>query len=450
MNNNVLDMTKGNPVKLMISFAIPIFLGNIFQQLYNIVDTMIAGNIIGDSALSAIGATASIYGLLVYMAVGMSGGFTIYVGRMFGEKNDEKLRNSIALAIVLSLLVGIVMTIGSLAFIHPLLQSIQTPVEIYQDAYNYISVILAGILITVAYNTESSILRAIGDSKTPFYFLIVSTLVNIVLDYLFIAILHLGVRGAALATVIAQAISALLCFITIYVKYPNLRLSKADFHFEKHVVADTFMLGLSVALMSSIVQIGSVILQSGINQLGDQTIAAHLVARKIFEISMMPVMTFAMAAQTFVAQNYGAKEYQRINDAIIQAIKINMVYCLFIELVILVGARFLVTFISGSNSTYIIDTAVYYLNINVPFFFALNILMVLRMSLQAIGQKIIPIISSVLELSCKVFATLVLTPMLGYLGVCVVEPLSWCLMALFLSLSYMIIKKKYLCIEAQS
>lgn len=443
-NKNMMDMTKGDPLKLILVFAIPIFLGNIFQQLYNIVDTMIAGHTLGDSALSAIGATSSLYGLLVFMAVGMGGGFAIVVSRMYGEKNEDKLRNSIALTIVLSVAVAAVLTVFSLVFIVPLLKLIQTPADILNEAYSYISIILAGIPITVAFNTESAVLRAVGDSKTPLYFLIISTIINIILDYVLIVFCHLGVRGAALATIIAQAISAILCLYVIYRNFPELHLHKNDFHFEKPMVVETFMMGVSMGLMSSIVSIGSVILQGAINTLGTDTIAAHLVARKIDEMLMLPLMTFATACSTFVAQNYGAKEYERIHHGIKQSIVFGVVYSIIAEVVILLGAELLVKGISGSNNSYIIATAKYYLNINIPFFIALDILFVLRTSLQGMGQKIIPIISSVVELSCKFIAAMVLTPTLGYLGVCVAEPLSWCAMALFLTIGYLVVRKKLL------
>lgn len=430
------DMTLGDPVRLILAFAIPIFIGNIIQQFYSVMDTMIAGHQVGDDALAAIGATGSIYNLVIGMANGMNNGYAIIISRAFGAKDEKKMKHAIAVTIVLNALVAVFFTILSCIFIMPLLKLLNTPDKIIMDSYRYIIIILLGMVITVAYNMEAGILRALGNSRTPLYFLIISSIANIILDLVFVVVFSLGIQGLALATVIAQAISAILCFWYIKKYYKELKIRKEDFRFQRHLVSETFMTGLSMGLMNCIYTIGSVMLQRAINTFGEATITAHFAARKLDSMLMLPLSTLAAANATFVSQNYGANKIDRIKMGIKKTCIIGFVWSTFSVLVSFVCGPILVQWLTNTNDTYIIDTAALYLNTNTPFFYSLGILFVLRTSLQGIGRKIAPLVSSSIELVGKAIAAFWIVPKIAYIGVCFTEPVLWVLCTIFLFFSF--------------
>lgn len=433
IDNRIKDMTEGNTIKLIIMFALPIFLGNILQQFYNVIDTVIAGYNLGDDALAAIGATSAICSLIIGMAVGMNNGYSIIVARTFGEKDEEKLKNAVALMFILNIIIGLLITITSLIIAMPVLRLLNTPPEIIDNAYRFIVIIFIGIPATILYNMEAGILRALGNSKTPLFFLIISLLINIGLDLFFIIVMHMGISGAAFATVLSEILAAVLGFIHIVKYYPELKLSRKNFQFEKDFVVEMFTVGLSMGLMSSIFAIGTVMLQGAINGLGKATITAHMAARKIDEALMYPLGTLAAANATFVGQNYGAKKMERIKEGIKKTCLVGFIWSTIAVVLIYLFAPALAKIITGSSEAYIIDTAAKYLKINIPFFYVLDILLVFRTSLQGLGRKIAPLISSSIELVGKCVATWYLTPKLGYFGVCVTEPILWILCMLFLA-----------------
>lgn len=430
--NRVINMTTGDPLHLIIMFALPLFVGNLFQQLYNVSDIMIAGYNLGDDAVAAIGATSSIYSLIIGMANGMNNGYAIIVARSFGAKDTEKLKKSVALMLLLNIVVSFVFTIISVVAIKNILIIINTPTEVLDQAYKYIVIILLGMPATIGYNMEAGLLRALGNSKTPLFFLIMSSLLNIVLDLLFIAVFHMGVSGAAIATVLAQLVSVILCFIHILRNFPELKLEKKNFKFKMDFVVEMFMTGLSMGLMNSIFAIGSVVLQSAINGLGTVVITAHTVARKIVTLCMQPLGTLSAANATFVSQNFGANQMERIKIGIKKSCLAGFVWSAFILIIVNIFAGQLVTIFSGTKDADVIRYAVLNLRINMPFYFPLGILFILRTSLQGLGRKIAPLISSGIELVFKLFATWVLEPSFGYMGASIAEPLTWLLCMLFL------------------
>ena len=288
-----LDMTKGKIMRLIIMFALPLFLSNLFQQIYNITDTAIVGHALGDHALSAVGSVSSIYSLVTSICFGMTNGFAILISQYFGAKNEAQMKKSIAGTIELSLLVTILLSLICSIFLKKFLVLLNTPREIFEDAYSYIKIIVAFMAVTVFYNMLASILRAVGNSRTPLMFLIVSSLLNVVLDLLFIMVFKWGIAGAAYATVLAQFVSGILCLIYILKKCPSLHLKKKDFVLPRTLVPELLSSGLAMSLMYAVVNVGTVILQSGINGLGPSTIAAHVSARKISEIYMMPCATLS-------------------------------------------------------------------------------------------------------------------------------------------------------------
>ncbi|SFU66157.1 putative efflux protein, MATE family [Clostridium sp. DSM 8431] len=431
-SRKVTDMTSGNIVRLIILFALPIFLGNILQQIYNIADTIIVGYTLGDNALAAIGATSSIYSLIIGMSNGMNNGYSIIIARYFGEKSEEKIKKSVALMIVLNIVVSILLTVISVIAVLPVLRLLNTPELIIGDSYKYIIIILIGMISTNIYNMESGILRAVGNSRTPLLFLSICLIINIILDFMFVVIFKMGIEGAALATVLSQILSAVLCYINRVKNYPQLRISKENFNFSKEFVKEMFGTGLSMGMVNSIFAIGSVVLQSSINSLGNATITANLGARKVDEMLMLPLVTLSNANATFIGQNFGAKKMNRIKDGIMKTCLIGFVWTSIIVVVISLFSDTIIQIITGTTEVYIINMASKYLKINIPFFYVLGVLFVFRTSLQGIGNKVAPMVSSTIELVGKCFSTWYLTPKLGYTGVCVTEPIVWVLCTLFL------------------
>ena len=422
---NTYDMTRGNPLKIILLFALPILVGNIFQLFYNIVDAMVVGHILGEDSFAAVGATSAVYSLIISFANGMANGFSIIAARFFGAKEEDKLRKSFASSICLATVISVVLTILGQVFLRPMLNLLKTPSDIIDEAYSYISFILLFVIVTMFYNLLAGILRAVGNSKMPLVFLVIASITNVVLDIVFIAIIKMGIRGAAIATVISQIFSLLLCIIYVVKKCPFLHLKKQDFKVQKKLMIDLFTTGLSMALMFSIVAIGTVILQSAINDFGKITIAAHTAARKISEIFMLPIATIGVAASTYASQNYGARNYKRIASGINYSFFLAGIWILISNLTVFLFASGIVTAVTGSAEVELIDTATRYLKINLPFYAFLAILVILRSVLQGMGSRAIPIFSSFIEFAGKFLVVGVLVPTMGYLGVCISEPMIW-------------------------
>ena len=438
----VQDMTVGNPLKLILTFAIPIFIGNIFQQIYSIIDTMVVGYTLGDAAISAIGASASLYSLLINVAIGMNSGFSIITTQSFGAHDEKRLRHSIAGTIILNTVITAIVMVLSLVFLRSLMVFMNTPESIFEEAYRYIFIICAGMLSTVAFNMCSGILQAVGNSRTPLFFLMIACIINIVLDVLLVAIFPFGVAGASLATVIAQTISAVLCGTYILRNYRSIVPHREDFHVPKNILKTLFSSGLAMALMYCVVDLGSVIFQRANNALGEIYITAHTAARRLIMITSQPGGTVSTATATFIGQNWGAGRTQRIQEAFRKVITLEILWGFFIFSVIFLIGEFLVKFTTGTSDPVIIQNAVLSLRIHVLFFPALGSLVCLRSGMQAMGYKTAPVISSCLELAMKIFSAAFLVPTFGFLGTCVTEPVTWVIMVIYLAIAYLMFKKK--------
>lgn len=315
-NTKVRDMTKGNPMKLLLLFSLPVLLGNVFQQLYNMVDTIIVGRYLGYEALAAVGTTGSLNFLVLGFANGLASGFSVMVAQRFGAKDEDGLKKAEAGAITLCVLFTVGLTLLSLVTARPLLRLIHTPEDILGDAVAYISVIYAGIAATMMYNLLACLLRAVGDSKSPLYFLIISSLLNIALDVVFVRFTPMGVTGAALATVISQLVSGLLCIVYIWKKYPILHLSKKDFKVPKAMYRRHLNIGLPMAFQFSITAIGTVVVQGALNLFGTAKIAAFTAASKAEQLVTQPALTFGVAMATYSGQNLGAGKTERIKEGV--------------------------------------------------------------------------------------------------------------------------------------
>ncbi len=431
-----VDLLKDNIWKALIFFALPMLVANVFQQLYNTMDTMIVGNTLGDVSLAAIGATGAIYELLVGFALGVGNGLSIVAARSYGAHNEDLLKKSVAGSIVIGIGMTIVIMFISLFLLYPLLELLQTPIDIIDESYSYIFIVTIFVGVMFAYNLLAGLLRAIGNSVMPLAFLIVSSLINVVLDIVFITQFHMGITGAAVATVIAQGISAVLCFIYIFKKAPILLPKKEHFHIEKSLYKELMGQGFSMGFMLCIVSIGTVILQSAINGLGYLTIAGHVAARKLSAFCSMPATSLCMAISTFVSQNKGANQRDRIKEGVRCSHIIACVCGVGMTIVLFFIAPLLVRVISGSSHPTVIDNGVMYLRINAPFYAVLGILLNLRNSLQGLGMKVVPLISSVIECIGKMIFVAIFIPLLGYFGVIICEPVIWCVMTLQLAWSF--------------
>ena len=437
------SLTEGSIAKGLLFFVIPLFFSNQFQQLYNTIDTLLVGHFLGDNALAAMGATAAIFELIVQFSNGCGTGFSIVTARYFGSKNEDELKKSVATSLILGLIISIAITIVSYVFMPSLLTLLKTPRIIYNDSLNYIRCISAFLIITMFYNLGAGMLRAIGDSLRPLIVLLCCSIINIALDIFCITILDMGVLGAGVATVIAQGISTIICFFLIWKDAKILIPKKEHFHMESSMINDLLGQGFSMGFMFSIVSIGTIILQTGINGLGTQIIAAHTAARKLMSLLGLPLSTLAASMATFVSQNKGAQNYTRIIKGVRMANTCSIIYPIFLSIIIYFTAENLVHFLSGSNNPIVLENGAMYLKINVPFFIVLSILLNLRNTIQGFGYKITPLISSLIEFFGKIVFTLFLVPTFKYLGVCFCEPIIWCLMTSQLLFSYRRIIKPF-------
>lgn len=423
------DMTKGNPVKLILAFAIPVLLGNVFQQFYTMADTMMVGRILGVSSLAAMGASTSLANLVIGFASGIAMGSSIMIAQYYGAKDEEGMRHACAGCVRICVISAIMMTMIALMVKKPCLQLLQTPSSILTMADQYLLILYGGLFITMLYNMFASMLRSIGDSKTPLYFLIIASITNVLLDYIFIAIFSWGIAGAGIATVIAQALSVVLCFLYIRKKYPIFIVKPQDYHVEKAIYQRQISMGISMGLMNSIVSLGTVILQSAVNALGETVIAAQTAARKIVEMLMQPLISIAIADTTFVSQNLGAKQYHRIREGMKKSIAISFVWVMIVIFLSYTCIEVLLTLLVDADQEEVISLAAFYTRIMSLFYFVLAVLFIYRNGLQGLGNGKIPIVSSTIEMITKTAATFMLIPYTGYLGVALAEPIAWCLMA---------------------
>ena len=437
----ILDMTQGNSIKLILTFAIPLFIGNVFQQIYSMVDTMVAGYNLGDGAIAAIGATSALYGLIIDFAVGLNSGCAIVVTQSFGAHDEKRLRASIAGMMEIDTAITILLTVLSLAFLRPLMRFLNTPIGLFEDAYAYIAIICAGMAATIAYNLFAGILRAFGNSRTALYFLIFSSALNVGLDIVLVRQMH-SVAGAALATVIAEAISAVLCGVYVFCNYSTFLPKKKDFRVGGKMLMELFTGGIAMALMYCVVDLGSVIFSRANNLLGDGFISAHTTSRRIINIMSQPMSTVSTSASTFVGQNWGAKQWERIQKALRQVMGMQILWSLISIAIIYAFGDALVHLTTGSSDPEMIGNAVYSLRWHLSFFPALGCLIALRTSMQAMGWKIAPILSSCIELGMKILSAAFLIPHLGFVGTCITEPITWTVMLAFLATAYVFGGKK--------
>ncbi len=434
--SRVLDMTRGDPFRLVLQFSLPLFCSNMLQQVYNLTDTALAGHLLGSAALAEIGATAALYGLIMNFAFGMNNGLALTVSRCFGAGEREGIRRAVGWMVTLSAAVSIVLTTVSLLGRGALLQVLQVPAEVWDGAAAYLTVILLGIPLTMLYNMEAALLRAVGNSVTPLLFLLFSSVLNVGLDAAFMGPLGMGVRGAAVATVLAQGISAVLGAVYLVRSYPELHFAPA--HLKKsarRAVMNMFWAGMSMGLMSAIYNLGSVALQSSINALGSVYITAQTAARRMAEMYFIPGGALGIGVATFSSQNLGAGRRSRIGQSVRAALKIYFVWWLFVLAFTFLLGEPVLRLITGSSDARIISNAMLYLKISVPIIPPMAVLVILRNMLQGIRHTVEPLLASALELIGKVIFAVWLVPVWGYRAVCFCEPTTWIICFVFILLA---------------
>jgi len=438
----VMDMTQGKPLPLILRFAIPLLIGNIFQQVYSIVDTMVAGYNLGDNAIAAIGATSALFNLIISLANGLNSGYGIIVTQRFGAHDNRGIRSSIAGMLKLNVYTTIVLTAGALLSLRILLRFMNIPDTIYAQAYEYIAIILAGMVTTVCYNMFASILRAFGNSRTSLYFLILSSVLNIGMDILFVAGLHMGVAGAALATVLAQGISAAFSGRYVVKNYSLYLPKREDWRVPRSMLSQLLGQGLGMGLMFCVINLGSIILLRANNALGETLITAHTSARRIIEIMMQPLNTVPTATAAFVGQNWGAQQKERIKKAIHQVMWVELGWSVFSIIFMFAFGAWLVRLTTGTSDAILVENAVVSIRWHLAFFPVLGPLFVLRLCMQSMGIKLAPVLSSCIELVLKWVAAVLLIPRLGFLGTCMTEPLIWNFMLVYLGIAYISMRRK--------
>lgn len=424
------DLTKGNPLKLIILFAIPLFIGHIFQLFYSLVDTRIIGATLGEISLASVGATSSLSDLLIGLLNGMTNGFGIIIAMYFGAKDKVRMKNSLAWTVILSIVITLIISLGCILFLPQILNLLNISNDLISQSREYIEIILVGLIAATLYNTCAAILRAIGDSFTPLIFLIIATILNVFLDYIFILNFNLGVRGAAFATVISQIVSVVLCFLYMKKKYPELKLQRSDFKCNKEVITKLLLSGFSMSFMISFVHIGTVALQTSINTFGSNIIIAHTAARKVTSMFMMSFSVLGSTLATYCGQNLGAGEYMRIKKGIRDTVLVTFGWCIVVMIAAFTISPKLIQLITATDTPEIINTASFYLKVNTTFYFVPAVICLFRNSMQGFGDTKTPVFSSLLELIGKVLIAYFLAPAIGYMGIIVAEPIVWFIMVI--------------------
>ena len=429
--------TEGNITKQIISFSIPLLAGTALLRLYTLVDTMMVGRFLGTDPLAAVGATANIANLFSFICWGFASGFSIIIGQAYGEENESKLKKTIAHTYLLSVILVAILTAIRLILKEKILFWTQIPEELHDIASTYLTISVLGLSTSMLYNVISNVLRALGDSFIPLVFQTVSVILNIILDYVFIAILGKGVAGAAVATVISQLVSGIASLIYCLFKRRTLIVSLKDFSMKENYLSLMIPQGISMSMMISVVTTGTVILQTGINSLGADIIAGYTAGRKYVELFFMPGGALSSTAAAFTSQNYGAKQFDRIRKATRQIILIAWIINVLEWIAVIFFAEGMVKSITGNNvDAGIINAGKFYMITNLPFYAFVSVLVIVRSALQGMNKKKTPVIASIMEMVVKIIAVAVFVPCLGFTGIVITEPLIWILGAAWVWIIY--------------
>ena len=424
-NSAVKDLTVGEPARLIFYFTLPLLAGNVFQQLFGFVDTLIVGRFLGVEALAAVGCTGPLMFLMLGFISGMTSGFSICTGQSFGAKDFDGVRRSAAICIALSFAASLVLTIIGVAGCRELLIAMDTPPEILDGAYSFISIVYGGVVMFVFLQMLTNLIRALGDSKMPTVIQATTLCINILLEPVAIIGLGLGIPGSAGATIVALTLGNILCIIYIKRRVPYLHVRREDFSFDREFLLEHVRIGLPMGFQSSIIAIGAVVLQVALNGLGSVAVAAFAAAHRVDGIAIMPMMSFGIAMAAYTAQNFGAKQFGRIVDGVKKCILMSCSFSVMVALFnIYLGAEIIELFV-GVEAVQVIEYGRLFLIVTSIFYWSLALLFIFRFTLQGLGQSLVPTIAGVIELFMRIAAALFLVDWLGYLGACVAAPMAW-------------------------
>lgn len=419
------NMTEGKPLTLILQFAIPLLIGNLLQQTYNIIDAAIVGQILGADALASVGASSSVQFLVLGFCIGVCCGFGVPIAKSFGAGKQEEMLNHEFHAIVLTAVFAVVLTVMCTVCCSGILHMLSTPADIYKDAYRYLLIIFTGIPFTLLYNLLSGILRAVGDSRTPFLFLAFSTVLNILLDLFCILVLQWGCAGAAAATITAQAVSGILCLLYITKRIPALRLKKQNCRIKGEGIKVMLFMGLPMGLQYSITAIGSMVMQSANNGLGSIYVSGFTAGMRIKQFMMCPFDAIATAVSVFCGQNLGAGKTDRIKKGIREGICAGALYGLFAGMIIIFAGRTLSLLFVSKNATEVLDASAKYLRCMGFFFWSLGILNVCRMTTQGLGYPGRAVFAGIAEMIARIAVSLVFVPLYGFTAICFADQTAW-------------------------
>ena len=440
--SNTKELTYGNPLKLILIFMFPMFLGNLFQQLYNFTDALIVGRVIGINALAAIGSTAPLIFLVISFIFASTQGFTIILAQRFGARDYLGVRKSLCASLILAFFMTLLITIFSTPFSKQILTILQTPSDILDSAAKYLFIMFIGIFATVYYNLSSNVIRALGNSKTPLYFLIFSVFLNIIFDLLFVVKFHWGIEGAGWATVLAQAISTIICVSYMFIKFPILHIKKEDFEFSKEFLYEHLRYGIPMGLQMSILTLGMIAVQYVLNSFGSTAVAAFTTAMRVDQMFSQTFIALGATMSVFAAQYIGAKKMSRIKEGTKSAILIAIFISVFSFVILkFFGANIISLFMTEPDPE-VLRLGMTYINITVIFFIFLGSLMIFRNILQGMGDVISPLLSGVAELVARTVFAFTFGHYFGFLGVCTSGPAAWISATIVLLISYRINLKR--------
>lgn len=421
----VKNMTEGNPLKLILSFALPLLAGNIFQQTYNIVDAAIVGKSLGADSLAAVGASSSVQFLVLGFCIGICCGFAIPIAQRFGAGDHHQMRCFIFQSAVLTAIFAIILTTACAILCPMILHLLATPDNIYDDAYRYLFIIFIGIPFSLLYNLLAGILRAVGDSITPFIFLVVSTILNIALDCLFIMVFGWGCAGAAAATITAQAVSGILCLILIIKKFDILKPNKNERYIKRSDISRLLWNGIPMGLQYSITAIGSMVMQTANNGLGKVYVSGFTAGMRIKQFAMCPFDAVATAVSNFCSQNLGANQFKRIREGIRDGVLIGAGYGVVIGIVLFFGGELLSQIFLRKDEVQVIAASAKYLRCLGCFYWSLGFLNVCRMTVQGLGFSALSIISGIVEMIARIIVSMVFVPIYGFTAICFADQSAW-------------------------
>ncbi len=434
-----INMTQGKPFKLIVRFLIPVVMGNVIQQLYNIADSIIVGKYIGQDALAAVGGTGTIMFLIIGFMIGMTSGFAVVTAQRFGARDNDGVRYSVVSAIYMSGIIVVIVTAVSLIGMRGLLTLMNTPDNVFDMSYTYISIICGGLVFNVLYNLTSALLRAVGNSRMPLYFLLLSALINVVLDLTFVIGLDWGVAGAALATIISQGISGFACLMYILKKEKGLSPEKADWKHYKDYAKKQFRIGLPMALQFSVTAIGTIIVQGALNTLGSVVMASYTAAQKIEQLVTLPFSGMGVAMATYTGQNRGINDYKRIRQGVRESAILTAVYAVVVAVLVVASVDYTIPLFVKEDPGPILEYAHMYFDICPRYFIPLGLIFVFRNALQGMGYSVTTLLGSAIELVSRIILSIVAVTKDSYAGVCYANAIAWLTAGILLFICYEIL-----------